>query len=558
MRVNRPSRRRLETGKQYFSPRPSYASTAAAKPLAVLTTAGLLSIITNVFASYCLGRAIDTLSRGPQSTSRSWALVSLVSFGVSGVCWLGQGWNTASIVARTLWWTRRSVYRAAVSVDAKSPDQSHRNSSSLVVNDADNVGVSLQQTLSQSINSGLLAVGLAAAIFAISPWVGTLIIGILPILILSSRLVARKAAEAANRQYKGIESLASTSYQMCLLQPEIRSGLGNQVVTVDQEALTNTICRTARSTLWFSSIPPVIVQFASGTASLLAVGLGLFLARRGEMSVGDVVVVGQYARQLAGPLTQAANVYGFVQSGLSSWRRLRDFTTRRAEPAVRPPTTAAVEGVAVSTDALTYFGNQSAAIVSNVTLDILLGSTTYLVGPSGAGKSTLAALLADELAPSTGSLAVTTASHWVDGGGSRPRNVQWVRQAPLLVGGTIRSTVLLGRPADMYRSAVQAVLLSHTIETLAGSSREYPGPAVELFSPSQNRQLALARALIDEPSMLILDETTSLLDPLSEVEIRTNIRRMYPHITLLIITHRTETIDGNFPVIRVRDGLVKQ
>lgn len=301
--------------------------------------------------------------------------------------------------------------------------------------------------------------------------------------------------------------------------------------------------RLFRSGVWFT----VATSFAVVLSMCAVVGYGGWKALTGALSVGTLVAFYSFIAQLFDPLSGAAELYARTQKIFASIRQVR------AAFDLRPSIVNASTAVALSQTyapsiefASARFGyGRHKNMLQIPSLRISAGEKVAMVGENGAGKSTLAKLIARLYDLDSGSLRI---------GGEDIRNIDldslwryvcYLPRDPVLFNGTLLSNLRFVRPAvaDVdLQNAMNAVGLSAFVSTLPDGIHQRIGPDACQLSGGQRQRLAIARALLQRPQILILDEATSCLDPSSEGFLLREIQRVLCSPTLIVVSHRLSTL----------------
>ena len=300
--------------------------------------------------------------------------------------------------------------------------------------------------------------------------------------------------------------------------------------------------RLFTTSIWFT----VWGSMAVVLAMCAVIGYGGEMVLSGSLSVGGLVAFYGLVTQLFDPLSGAADLYARAQKTFASVRQLKS----RLE--LCPSVTNAAAAVCLSREhpsqidfAEVGFGYRRQKNMLHIpSLTILPGEQVAIAGENGAGKSTLARLIARLYDPDSGSIRI---------GNVDIRNIQlkdlrrfvcYLPRDPVLFDGTFSFNLRFVRPAspdDELQEAIRNVGLSQFVAALPDGLRQRIGPGGCQLSGGQRQRLAIARALLQQPRILILDEATSCLDPSSERVVLENIRRSLTASTLIVISHRAST-----------------
>ena len=284
--------------------------------------------------------------------------------------------------------------------------------------------------------------------------------------------------------------------------------------------------------------------------SLTNVGLVLLGASRvqsGDLTIGELSSFVYLFTLLVFPLRLIGYALSELPHSVAGWRRVRDVLDEPIEPDPLASVTAAEPGIGLQLVDLGYtFPGESRAALDDVSLDIAAGRIAAVVGPTGAGKTTLVEITGGMVAPTTG--------HVATGPGERAV----VFQEAFLFSGTIRHNIVLGTAIDddqvwealrLARADDFVAETAHGLDTVVGER------GVSL-SGGQRQRVALARALVRRPALLLLDDTTSALDPATEAAVLTNLRESFAGTTVLMVASRPSTIALADEVVYLAGGKV--
>jgi len=309
-----------------------------------------------------------------------------------------------------------------------------------------------------------------------------------------------------------------------------------------------------------SALSPAIgLLGALGLVILLWVGTGHI--ESGQLAAPDLVKLLLYAALLTSPLSTLANVYGQVQRTRGSAERIMDFLGQQPEPAD--------EGKQILRHAKghiqfenIYFGYPGRPhVLSGLNLDIAPGETIALTGPNGAGKSTLAHLLMRFGNPDKGYILIDGVDTRAVTLASMRSQVGLVAQHVLLLNGTVAENIAYGEPAVCQEKVEQAARSAHAHEFIIGLPDSYNtliGDQGIRLSGGQRQRLSLARTLLKDPPILVLDEATAMFDPDGERDFIEECHDLLTQKTVILITHRPASLALADRVIQLADGQAKE
>lgn len=383
--------------------------------------------------------------------------------------------------------------------------------------------------------AALLAVPVVAAIQA---WTG--------------RSVAANDAERAERDHEA----AGRVIEYLQAQPVLRAGgrTGERFRLLDDSL--RDVQRASRRTV-LSALPGVVgLTLTVQVMFTVLLVLGTYLALNGSVGVPEVLTILVLAARCADPLLSLADMAGKLRGARSELTRLD--AVFRAEPLPEAADPVVPQHNSVEFDAVT-FRHGDRAVTADVSLSVPDGQRLAVVGPSGSGKTTLLQLLARFYDVDSGAVRV---------GGVDVRNVSVdtlaariaiVFQDVYLFDGTIEENVRLGRPdatdADV-RAAATAARLDEVIERLPGGWAANVGEGGALLSGGERQRVSIARALLKDAPIVLLDEVTSALDPVNEAAVHEGIERLMAGRTVVMVAHRLRTVQRADRVVFLDGGRV--
>jgi ABC-type multidrug transport system fused ATPase/permease subunit len=317
--------------------------------------------------------------------------------------------------------------------------------------------------------------------------------------------------------------------------------------------------RLFSSSAWFT----VASSLAVVLSMCAVIGYGGLKVLAGTLSVGSLVAFYSFITQLFEPLSGAAELYARAQKTFASIRQVQ--SAFALQPKVRNAATAiplwSEHSARIDFDGVEFGYQRQKAMLHVPSLQILPGEKIAIVGENGAGKSTLAKLITRTYDVDAGSISI---------GGDDVRNLKleslrryvcYLPREPILFNGTLSSNLHFVRPAASdheLEEVINCAGLSAFIATLPDGLRQRIGPGACQLSGGQRQRLAVARALLQQPRILILDEATSCLDPSSEGLLLRNVQQSLRGSTLITISHRFSTLSTFERVVVLRGGRVAE
>jgi ATP-binding cassette subfamily B multidrug efflux pump len=477
-------------------------------------------------------------------------------------------WLQAYIMAGV---TQRTVYRLRAEVDSKLGRlplryfDSHPRGDLLsrVTNDIDNIGTSLQQSLTQLITSLLTIVGVLILMLTISPILAIVSILAVPASIIVTILIVRRSQKLFVAQWASTGALNGHVEEMHTGHSIVKA-FGRQreaIATFDAE---NTKLYEASYRAQFISgiIMPAMSFIANLNYVAIAVIGGLRVAA-GQMTLGDVVAFIQYSRQFTFPIIQTASIVNVLQSAVASAERVFQLLDEPEEiaEAVAPAKFDAPVG-AVALDDVSFRYEPEKPLIDALSLAVDAGQTVAIVGPTGAGKTTLVNLLMRFYELDSGRITI-------DGVDTRDmkrddlrRAFGMVLQDTWLFHGTIRDNIAYGKldaTEEEIQAAAEAAHVDHFVRTLPDGYDTVIDDDATNVSAGEKQLLTIARAFLADPRILILDEATSSVDTRTEVLIQRAMGKLMEGRTTFVIAHRLSTIrDADTILVMDHGAIVEQ
>jgi ATP-binding cassette, subfamily B, multidrug efflux pump len=529
------------------------------------------AVTLNVLGPRMLGEAINVVFDGFRSHHGTdfhhvgQILLVVLGLNVGGAVFaLFQGRLTATMVQRSVYRLREDVQAKLSRLPLSYFDRQPRGEIlSRVTNDIDNLGQSMQQTLSQLVTSLLTIVGVITLMFVISWELALIALVTVPGSAYAMRKIAKRAQPEFINQWKFTGRLNGHIEEMytghALVTAFGQREKAMETFTEQNEALYQA---SYRAQFISGTIQPVMMFVSNLNYVLVAVVGGLRIAA-GALSLGSVVAFIQYSRQFSQPLTQVASMANLLQSGVASAERvfaLLDAPEQEpdlAEPA-RP---AAVRG-RVSFEDVSFRYRPDRPLIEDLSLSVEPGQTVAIVGPTGAGKTTLVNLLMRFYEVDSGAIMLDGVNIASMSREELRSLTGMVLQDAWLFGGTIEENIAygaVGASREQILEAARATYVDRFVRTLPDGYETVLEDDGTNVSMGERQLITIARAFLARPAILILDEATSSVDTRTEVLIQRAMATLREGRTSFVIAHRLSTIrDADLILVMEEGRIVEQ
>ena len=477
--------------------------------------------------------------------------------------WLQQ-YLMAGVTQKTVFRLRRQAEEKIGRLPLSYFDNTSRGDLlSRVTNDVDNIATSMQQGLSQILNSLLTVISVLIMMVWISPLLALISLVAIPLSMFASVRIAKASQKQFIAQWDWTGKLNGHVEEMHTGAALVKVfGRRKQAIS-DFADLNENLNKSSFNAQFMSGI---IMPSTTFISNLIYVGisvLGGYRVATGSMSLGDVQAFIQYSRQFGMPLAQIAGLMNTVQSGVASAERLFELLDVAEEEPDRSSSiaiTRATGSIAFKDVSFRYKEDQP--LIEHFNLEVKPGQTVAIVGPTGAGKTTLVNLIMRFYEIDGGEITL-------DGVNTRDitrddlrRQFGMVLQDTWLFSGTMQENIAFGSKEPTPEKVVQAAKaanIDHFIRGLPGGYESLLTDDNSTVSNGERQLLTIARAFMADPAVLILDEATSSVDTRTEVLVQHAMAKLRFGRTSFVIAHRLSTIrDADIILVMDKGTLVEQ
>jgi ATP-binding cassette subfamily B multidrug efflux pump len=486
-------------------------------------------------------------------------LLLIVLYTVSAVFNYAQQYIMAGVAQKTVYALRRDVDAKLARLPLKFFDaRTHGEILSRVTNDIDTIATTLQQSMTQLITSVVTIVGVIVVMLTISPLLTLIVLVTMPLYGLVTGVVAKRSQQYFAAQQKELGRLNGHVEDMFTGHTIVKA-FGHEDRSIEHFNLINDRLYTAGWKAQFISgvIMPLMTFIGNLGYVIIAVVGGIFVTQ-GRIAIGDVQAFIQYSQQFTWPIVQTANIANIIQSTVASAERVFELLDELEEI---PERTDAIVFDAprgdVAIDHVDFSYSSDAPLIEDLSIDVHQGQTIAIVGPTGAGKTTLVNLLMRFYEIDRGRITVDGIDIRDIKRGALRSIFGMVLQDTWLFNGTIRDNIAYGREdagEDEIVRAAQAAHADHFIRTLPQGYDTILNEEASNISQGQKQLLTIARAVLADPAILILDEATSNVDSRTEVLIQQAMATLMHGRTSFVIAHRLSTIRDAETILVMNKG----
>lgn len=528
----------------------------------------LLMTLTQIISPMIQKEAIDciTITESQLHVDFEGLKKALISMGIIyafGVVFnFFQGWISATLSQQTVRKMRNDLFTKMSKLPVKYFDtHTHGELMSRLTNDVDNVSNTLSQSLSTLVSSALTIIGSLSMMLWYSPLMTLISLLAIPLGLWIVNLISKKTRKYFKRQQESLGDLNGHIEEMITGQKTVLAFSRTGIVIDEFDEINKKLRNYSISAqIWGGIVGPVMNMIGNISFTLVAISGGL-LAANGVISVGTIQAFVQYSKQFTRPVSEVANQYAMIQSALSGAERVFEvMDTTPEEDAGRnnPFEVSEVKGNVVFEN-VNFGYNEEKMVLKDFSIDVKAGEKIALVGPTGAGKTTVVNLITRFYDINSGTITLDGVNlEELPKDGLRS-SIGIVLQDTVLFTGTIRDNIRFGRLDATDEEIVAAAKMAYADEFISRLPDGYDTELSEQgsnLSQGQRQLLSIARAILADPKILILDEATSSIDTRTEMHIQQAMIALMKGRTSFIIAHRLSTIRDADMILVIDSGRI--
>lgn len=528
------------------------------------------STLFNVVGPKILGQATTELFSGLVAKVQGTGSINFGKIGTILLLMLGlyllsalfsfiQGWIMTGVTQRLCYRLRRDISEKIHRMPMKYfESKTVGEVLSRITNDIDTLGQSLNQSVTQLITSVTTIIGVIIMMLSINTIMTGVTIVILPVSMVLVMIVVKHSQKYFRAQQAFLGTINGQVEETYSGHNVVRAFNREQAVLDEFRETNKKLYQSAWKSQFFSGLMQPIMQFIGNLGYVAVTVLGAILAAAGTIQVGDIQSFIQYVRNFTQPITQMAQVSNMLQSMAAAAERVFEFLAEEEEDqlAESPVPASSIQGQ-VTFDHVRFGYDPNKIIIGDFSATVEPGQTVAIVGPTGAGKTTMVKLLMRFYDVQSGAIRI-------DGHDVRDFNRSELREAfgmvlqdTWLFKGTIMENIRYGRldaTDEEVIAAAKAAHVHHFIQTLPGGYQMELSEDASNISQGQRQLLTIARAILADNKIMILDEATSSVDTRTEQLIQKAMNNLMKGRTSFVIAHRLSTIKDADLILVMKDG----
>lgn len=540
----------------------------------------LLAVITSVFAvigpkilslaiTEIFNELMSALSGGGSFSFKNihfYLLMTVLLYVVSLVAQSTQGILVAKISQKLCYNLREDISRKINALPYSYFEKTKVGDTlSIIANDIDTLGVNLYQSISQMLTSIVTIIGVVVMMISINIPMTLAVLILLPL----SGSIMGFAIKKSQKYFKAQQDLLAD------INSKTEESINGQSIiklySHEEESIKNfnetgdNLEKVARRASFMSGIMFPVIGFVGNLGYVFVSILGGILAFNGRISVGDIQAFIQYSRNFTQPIAQLAQMLTQAQQMMAAAERVKNFLDQSEEMSDESETLKSLDVEKVKGDIkfenISFSYNKERTIINDFSLDVKSGEMVAIVGPTGAGKSTIVKLLMRFYDIDKGRILVDGQNVMDIKRGDIRKCFSMVLQDTWLFHGTIMENIRYVKPDSTDEEVYEACKLAcadHFINALPESYNFVLNEESDNISDGEKQLITIARAILSNHPILILDEATSSVDTVTEAHIRVAMNNLMKGRTSFVIAHRLSTIKDANTILLLLDGDIKE
>lgn len=435
--------------------------------------------------------------------------------------------------------------------------KAHGDVLSRVTNDIDTVSSTLEQSMTQLITSVITIIGVIVMMLTISPVLTLVVLITLPLSVVITKTIAKTSQKYFKKQQKSLGELNGHVEEMYTGHQVVKL-YGNENISIEKfKTINDELYTVGWKAQFISGIIMPLMTLVNNIGYVFVSVVGGILVSKGTVTIGNVQAFITYSKQFGQPIVQTASILNMLQSTVAAAERVFEVLDEEEEEFVNDGKTLdEIDGI-VKFENVKFGYSEDSILMNDMSIDVTSGQTIAIVGPTGAGKTTLVNLLMRFYEIQSGEISVDGVNINEFERGYLRNKFGMVLQDTWLFNGSIKDNISYGRAdatdTEIY-DAAKAAYADHFIRTLPDGYDTILNEEANNISQGQKQLLTIARAILANPSILILDEATSSVDTRTEIQIQSAMNELMKGRTSFVIAHRLSTIRDADIILVMNEG----
>ncbi|GLO65680.1 ABC transporter ATP-binding protein [Oceanobacillus kimchii] len=533
----------------------------------MLTLVILMVLISSIFAllgPFLVGRAIDNFIITQEANGLGYLLLALIAvYIIHSVSLFLQNFWMVGIAQNTVYTLRKNLFEQFHRLPISYFDKrQHGELMSRLTNDIDNINNTLNQSVIQIFSSVLTLIGTLVVMLYLSPILTVVAMSIIPVMYFAMRWITRRTGPLYKLQQRHLGKVNGYVEEIVSGQHVVKTYSQENYVTNQFEKRNNDLKNTGFWALTISGFIPKVMNmlnFLSFGLIALVGGILVIVSDTSLVTVGTIVIFTEYARQFTRPLNELSNQFNMLLSAIAGAERVFNVMDETQEELDEKDaiTINDTNGHVVFSNV--SFGYENTKTLDNISFEASPGETIALVGHTGAGKTTIINLISRFYNYDSGLITLDGLDIKKIKRSSLRSHMAFVLQDAFLFHGTIRENIRYGKLTASDHEVEKAAKNANAYEFISHLPKGFDtildqdGSGI---SQGQKQLLTIARALLAEPKILILDEATSNIDTITEIKIQDALKRLMEGRTSFVVAHRLNTIREADIIMMMKNGKI--
>ncbi len=435
---------------------------------------------------------------------------------------------------------------------------SHGDIISRLTNDIDAISDGLFQGITQVMSAVVIIAGCFIFMLTISPIITLAVIFITPLCFFIASFIAKHSKRMFAEQSKTVGELNGYVEEMIGNQRTVKA-FGYEDKSLERfKEINNRLYKAGQKAQWYSSLTNPTTRLVNNIAYVSVTVIGGFMAVAGHLSVGNIASFLTYSNQFAKPINEITSITSQIQAAFASAERIFTLLDLENEkPVLQPEEDLGNCQGNVSFQKVSFSYQEEVPLINNLNLDVRKGNMIAIVGPTGSGKTTLVNLLMRFYDVKSGEIKIDGKDIYHINRDELRRTIGMVLQDSWLFSGTVAENIAYGKPGASKEEIMEAAKAAKAHSFIKRLPNGYDTKLDEdggNLSQGQKQLLTIARVMIIDPPMLILDEATSSIDTRTEINIQKAFTKMMEGRTSFVIAHRLSTIKEADTILVLQHG----